>query len=443
MPAVDGVVSASDAALARYKARLRRSRFVYAAVITAITAVVAVGVMLAFSRGEISHVYLKTAAHPPAPVRPQATTEAPESQWTSTDATALGVPFDGGTVITHDANAVRGRDAETGAVTWSYTRTDRTVCAAVQTQGVTVALYRDAGNCDELTALDSQTGRRRWTRTLDEDGVPFDGTARYQVMGEEILFISDTAIYALSASGNQYTGTYNGGVDYWTFNHYGCTIDDVAFGAAGALIHQTCRTEPCAGLTMCRNGPQLLLRPAVNPGGVSATKKAANPDYIQWNIPARSLTPVTAGLPLSAVDQRSQRLSLLDPDNGKITASLAVQPGSAHPEATAVAADGELIQLGDTTYALRDGARSFTWHTRTNSSPTISPPATDLQPDSSTTLYAARIFIADGRTAERLNPSNGRTVQRYPLLPSATDTSRVYPLGNGLLAAGSTTTYYD
>lgn len=442
-PAGGVVARASDLALERYRAQLRRPRLVYAAAITVSFAVIAVAVGLAYTHGEISHVTLKTAAHPAAPVRPQVTTPAPQSRWSTTDAAAVGLPFDGGTVITYDVHTVRGRDAETGAVTWSYTRTDRTVCAAVQTRGVTVALYRDAGNCDELTALDSETGQRRWTRTLDENGVPFDGTARYQIMGDEVLFISRTAIYALSAAGNQYAGDYNGGDDYWTFHHYGCTINAIAFGSAGALIDQTCHQQQCAGLRMCRNGPQLLLRPATNPIGVSAAKKAANPDYIEWNIPDRHRTPVTAGFLLTAVNEAGHRLALLDPDNGKVTSSLAVEPGSARPEATAVASDAELIQLGDITYALRDGARSFAWHVRTTSPPTISPPATDPEPDDSTILEAARVFIAGGRTAERLDTGTGRTAQRYPLLPAATRTSSVYPLGNGLLVAGTTTTYYD
>jgi hypothetical protein len=432
----------SDEALARYNAQLRGPRLVYAAVIAVVVAVVAFAVTLAYSRGEISHVTLRTVAHPPAPIRPRATTQAPASRWSSTDTTALGVPLDSGTVITYDTHSVRGRNAETGAVTWSYTRSDRSVCAALQTQGVTVALYRDAGNCDELTALGSQTGQRQWTRTLDEDGVPFDGTARYRIMGDEVLFISRTAIYAISVAGSQYTGT-QGGVDDWVFNHYGCTIDDVALGSAGALISQTCHDEPCAGLTMCRNGPQLLLRPALSPGGVGAAKKAANPDYIEWNIADAGLVPVTASGSVTALEPRTQRLVLLASATGRTTGTLALQPGRDQLESTATASDADLIRIGGTTYALRSGATKFTWHARTGGPPTVSPPVTDPEPDSPTSLDAARLFVADGRTAERFNARSGVVVQRYPLLPATAGTSRVYPLGTGLLAAGATTAYYD
>jgi hypothetical protein len=435
--------SRSDEALARYNAQLRRPRLVYAAAIAVVVAVVAFAVTLAYSRGEISHVTLQTEAHPPAPVTPQATTPTPESRWTSKDTTALGVPFDDGTVITHDAHAVRGRNAETGAVTWSYTRTDRTVCAALQTQGVTVALYRDDGNCDELTALDSQTGQRRWTRTLDEDGVPFNGTARYQIMGDEVLFVSRTAIYALSVSGDQYGNPQQGGIDNWTFSHYGCTIADVALGSTGALISQTCRHEPCAGLRECRDGPQLLLRPAYDPQGVSDAKKAANPDYITWNVANPGLTPVTADTSVTAVDPRTHQLDLLDARTGRTTRTLALLRGSDQPASTATATDASLIGIGYNTYALFAGQTRFAWHARTSSPLTVSPPDTDPEPDSSTTLGAARIFEADDGTADRLAGASGRLRERYPLLPSSTADSRVYPLGNGLLVTGRTTSFYD
>ena len=73
----------------------------------------------------------------------------------------------------------RGRNARTGATTWSYTRTDRTVCTAAQLDGTTIAIYAVHGNCDEVTALDSGTGRRTWTRTLDKDGMPLNGRPTY------------------------------------------------------------------------------------------------------------------------------------------------------------------------------------------------------------------------------------------------------------------------
>jgi hypothetical protein len=46
----------------------------------------------------------------------------------------------------------------TGQITWSCTRTDRVVCAAIDAGGATIAVYRLHGECDELTALDSGTG---------------------------------------------------------------------------------------------------------------------------------------------------------------------------------------------------------------------------------------------------------------------------------------------
>lgn len=44
-------------------------------------------------------------------------------------------------MITFSTDGVRGRYARTGAGTWSYTRTDRTLCQAIQGQGLIVALF--------------------------------------------------------------------------------------------------------------------------------------------------------------------------------------------------------------------------------------------------------------------------------------------------------------
>ncbi|MBN9619611.1 MAG: hypothetical protein J0H43_07750, partial [Actinobacteria bacterium] len=174
-------IAGQDSALTRYRARLRRARIIYATVLATLAAVVVTTVSIVWSRGEIAHTSLRTA-RTPAPATPLVLPSAHQTlAWRSGDHAAMGNPFWRGTVVTFGRHAVRGRVARTGAITWSYTRTDRTVCTAAQTQGATVVVYRDSGNCDELTALDSGTGARRWTRTLDEDGMPVNGTPRVTV----------------------------------------------------------------------------------------------------------------------------------------------------------------------------------------------------------------------------------------------------------------------
>lgn len=376
--------SESDRALTRHRAWLRRAWFVYSAAFVVILVVVGAGVRLAYSHGDLGHVTVITASHPPVSVSPQATHRSLARLWGTADTTAVGVPFVGGTVVTHDAHTVRGRDAESGAVTWSYTRSNRSVCAAVQSTGVTVAIYRSAGKCDELTGLDSQSGQRRWTRTLDENGEPFNGTEPYQVLGDEIMFVSPDAIYAISNAGNQYAAGGNGGIDYWMFRHPGCSIGRAVLGSSGALISQVCHDQQCAGLILCRNGEQLLLRPRINPVGVSDEQKRANPDYLVWNIPDRASIPTSAGSSVTSLDQQTHQLSVRNAKTGATEVVLAVRATAkeyASPSDVETS-DADVLWLDGITYVLRKGSKSFAWQTPTTNAPTISPPPASDVPDS-------------------------------------------------------------
>src|SRR5690349_19860172 len=164
----------SDPALERYARRMRPWRIAYAAAVVVAALVLLVIVKIAYSVGEISSATLHTAAQPPPSIALAPPAAVLTEAWRSSDASAIGTPIVGGTVVTHDAHSVRGRDARTGKITWSYTRTDRTVCTAVQNASITVAVYELHGNCDELTGLDSGTGHRQWTRTLDKDSNQID-----------------------------------------------------------------------------------------------------------------------------------------------------------------------------------------------------------------------------------------------------------------------------
>src|SRR5262249_14678039 len=163
----------SHAALTRYAKRMRPLRIWYIAGVVAAIAITVVLVAVAYSRGEISHAHLQTVPSGPPSIPVQPASGTLTRSWSSTDSTAIGTPISGGTVITYDDHTVRGRNARTGAQTWSYTRTDRTVCTAMQDDDTTLAVYELHGNCDEVTALDSGTGARKWTRTLDKDTAEF------------------------------------------------------------------------------------------------------------------------------------------------------------------------------------------------------------------------------------------------------------------------------
>ena len=261
----------AESAMAQYRVRMRRARGIYYGVLAALAVLVLAVVGIAWSHGEITHTHLKTTANPAPSITPAVPASAVALTWHSTDHTAAGTPWWGGTVVTYDAHSVRGRNAATGAVTWSYTRTDRTLCTAMQTFGLTVAVFEVNGNCDEVTTVDSQTGVRKWERTLDEVGQPINGHPVFSVSQYTIMATTPSVIYAFDPVS---------GIDRFVFSQQNCVIHSAVLGSAGALISQTCANPNCDGRTFCGSGPQLLLRDGQNSRNDSDSK---NPDRIIWN----------------------------------------------------------------------------------------------------------------------------------------------------------------
>jgi hypothetical protein len=423
--------AASDAALAAYGRRMRPLRIAYAVGITAVIAIALVLVKIAYDHGELSHAHLHTAQAAPSLVTAPTPTATPKLAWANTDTSAIGMPAIGGTVVTHDLHTVRGRDGRTGAQTWSYTRTDRTVCTAIQTQSVTVAVYRLDGNCDELTAVDSQTGERLWTRTLDKDGAVFDGPAGYAVNGSTVMFVSPTSVYTIATGGTSDQG--NGGLDYWVFHHAGCTINSAVLGNAGALISQTCRGQDCQGHKFCGDGTQLLLRDQT---AGTDDKSTDNPDIVKWNDLGSDLIPTSAGQTITARDPDGATLHVFDPHSGKETARLALSgdSGSTVPSGFASATDADLIWIGDRTYALADKAKSFAWTAPTTGVATVLGGAA--------ILTGGQALAATPSGAVLLNGGTGTPATNYPVPPPAAG-SQVFALGSGLLVAGPQTIVYQ
>lgn len=428
--------AASDAAFARYAQHLRPLRLAYIAVLSVAAVVIAAVVAVVYQRGEISHVSLHTVAAGPGPLARQPPSDALMRAWTSPDTTAIGTPFHEGTVVTHDEHTVRGRDARTGAQTWSYARTDRSVCAAIQLEGTTVAVYRLHGNCDQLTALDSATGKRIWNRTLDKDGAEFNGPASYSVQPGNIMFVSASSIYSISPSGD---GQGGGGLDHWTFHHTGCTIEGAVLGAAGALISQTCVHEDCGDAKFCGNGKQLLLRDASAGYDDNSDTNKKNPDKIIWNTIGSDLVPTLAGRQVGARDPSGSALQLLDAKSGKPGARLPLsgRSGGAAPSAVTPCGDADLIWIAGRTYALRSGVSEFSWQADTTSVPT----AIDENGAAAPALSDAVLAVPDPAGVALVDPASGKPARTFAVgAPPAG--SFVYPLGRGFLVAGSVTTVF-
>src|SRR4051812_34347150 len=143
----------SQAALARYGQRMRRASLIYFGVVAAIVAALVITVVVVWSRGEAAHADLQTVGSAPPALALDSPTATPQLAWKTSDRLAIGTPQAGGTVITYSAHTVGGRDARTGARTWSYTRSDRRTCTAIQVSNVTVAVFANHGNCDQLDAF--------------------------------------------------------------------------------------------------------------------------------------------------------------------------------------------------------------------------------------------------------------------------------------------------
>lgn len=424
--AAEGASAAAPTAVRADRRRLQRWRLAYAATIALLLVAAFVVVRVAYSSGELSHTTLRPAAGP----APRVVTSAPSASlrlaWHTSDIAALGTPYDEGTVVTAGRHTVRGRNGVTGAVRWSYTRTDRTVCAALQTGAVTIAVYRLAGNCDELTALNSATGALNWTRTLDKDGAAFDGPASYVVSPDTVLFVSRTAVYAIDPSG---TTASQGGLDRWTFNHPGCTITSATLGSTGALISQTCTGQDCSSVDakFCGDGPQLLLRDPQAGTNTDSNTNHRNPDQIRWNLKGSRLRAATAGPVISAFEPGGTALDVLSASSGARLGRSALRPRTRGGPAVVPVADADLLWTGGATYAVGADGR-LRWRT-----PSAGVPSTSLQ--GTDTLARSDITAVAGDTVVTLSGRTGRVLHRYPV--AAGGARQAWPYGSGFLVAGT------
>jgi outer membrane protein assembly factor BamB len=416
----------SDEALDRYRHQLRGQRLRYFGIVGAIVVALVVVVSVAWSRGEVAHTTLHTVAKAPADLAVTTPSPKPQLAWRTSDQVAIGTPQFEGTIVTYSAHTVRGVDARTGATTWSYSRSDRTICTVAQAGGTTMALYEIGGNCDEMTALESDTGQRRWTRTLDFDGQPLNGYPTYSVISYTFMITTPSVIYAIDP------GT---GYNRWIYSHFGCSITGGVLGSTGALISENCSKPRCAGLKYCRRGPQLFLRDGMNGRN---DKSTTNPDLIKWDDYGNSDIPVSVDALVSGLNPTTHALDLFDSGNGKPQGTVSLAPV---PDATAAvhaesAAGRELISIGDDSYVVEPSAEAALW------SLTATGPATIIanDPDApSPVLSTARITVPSATGVRQIDGNSGRTAQTFTL-PRPPDGSLVYPLGTGFLIASSTGT---
>jgi outer membrane protein assembly factor BamB len=417
-------VSDSSAALARYRAAMRRKRLVYYVIVAVIVIALGTFAGVVWSRGEAAHVTLHTASKAPAALELAGPNQPQHAAWHTTDHSGIGSPAFEGTVITYSAHTVRGRDARTGRTVWSYTRTDRRVCTAAQLSGTTMAIYAVHGNCDEVTALYSDTGKRRWTRTLDKDGVPLNGRPTYQWTPFTLMMTTPSAIYAVDPTS---------GLDRWTYTRFGCRIERAVLGTAGALISQNCVHPDCSNLIRCGSGPQLLLRDGTAGNGDDSKKDR---DQVKWNIIGNRDVPISAGLVVSALNRTTGRLTEYRVDAGKSILSLPLSPAPAPTTLRGVTAaetsEAEIVWLAGVTYALSAGRTTPIWAT-----PTVAAPTVVSTTDTTAALATARFTVPSKSGIAVLDGNSGRVSLRFAV-PAPAGGSVVNPLGAGFLVSSST-----
>lgn len=399
-------------ALARHVASMRRQRRWYVAVITlVVAAAVAVSLAVWFT-GEITHVHMRTAATPAPSVPPGTTAAQPALEWQSDDATAIGAPFAGGTVVTYSRHTVSGRNALSGQVLWSYTRSDRSVCVATQQAGTTIAIYQKGGNCDEVTALDTGTGKRQWVRTLTDNGRP-----TYQVSPYTLLIVSPAAVHAVDPAS---------GIDRWDYlQPDGCRTNSAVLGSAGTLISQH-----------CADGDHLLLHDP------NAGDDSKSPKPVRWRLNNNSTVPIAADTFLGAIDPTTHELVTFNSDNGKVARRVALDPtpAAAAPSQRASASGGELVWLAGTVYAFNESGDRL-WSASLPTLPTIS--SADDSGLTTPDLFSARLLAADAAAVVSLDAVTGKISTRYPVTPPPAQDTLVFALGRGFLVAGSTTRVYQ
>jgi PQQ-like domain len=409
----------SASALTRYRASMRRARIRYVAVVGVIVIALGVFVGVMWSRGEAAHSYLHTVSTQPAALPLATPSDTQTVAWRTSDRLAIGTLPAGGTVITYDKRTVRGRDARTGASTWTYSRTNRTVCTAAQLGGTTIAIYELNGNCDQVSAFDSESGARRWTRTLDIDGQPLFGRPTYQWTPSTLMITSPSVIYAIDPVS---------GLNRWTYSRVGCRIGTAVLGSAGALVSQTCTHPQCGNLKMCGAGVQLFLRDGTAGNGDDSK---ADRDQFKWNRMGNADVPVSAGVVVSALDPSTRGLSALQASNGSPSpVTLTPAPTSASGAQTSETQDAQLIWLDGVTYALPSGPTRQLWAT-----PTVTAPTVTNRNDAATSLSTSRISAGVTGAIADLDGASGTVQQRFDVPPPG-PTGRVSALGSGFVVSG-------
>ncbi|MDQ1722480.1 MAG: hypothetical protein QOI26_2214 [Pseudonocardiales bacterium] len=391
-------------ALLAYRASNVRDMRIYAAVLAVVLVVVVLAVRAAYAHGELVHVSSRTAAAP-APIPSGSTADALALTWRTADRPAGGTPVQDGVVVSYDSHSVHGLDARTGKLRWYYTRSDQTICSVLQQDASTIAIYNRHGNCDEVTGLVTATGAVKWLRTMTDNGITEAASAP-----NVVLTVARYSVHVIDNAG---------GLDRWNWvapDH--CSVDRALAGSQGVLISTTCGSQH-----------RLVLR------GLTS-------DDLKWTVTVpQAMVPVAASAFVGALDPTTGVLhsySVIkgaDTRSGQLGDPAALRAPLARLPRAATAVDG-LNAGGEPLEVLWLGRLySFAKTGTINWSAAATGPASVVGPD----VLAA----SDDSTVHRYAGATGRVELIVTLSPALAGAFRAFPVGNGLLLAGTDTQMYQ
>jgi hypothetical protein len=392
-------------ALREYVARMRRQRRFYIAALAVFIIAIVVLVQVVLRTGEIAHATLHSATTPAPQPASSTTSSSLTPAWHSADATASGVPFSKGTVVTYDQHTVTGRNYATGAATWTYTRTDVSICHVYQEVGITIAIFTDRdGFCDEVDTFNTTSGTRNWYRTLDSNGNTITTTNKPVFSISQYTLMITTPLYIQAVD-------VSSGEDRWTFiDPGGCTNTSAVQGSGAILIAEH-----------CGDGDHLLFRDPY--AGDDNDNKAK----VVWRVSA-NVIPVSADGLTSALDPKTNQLVVYSPTDGKVTHTETLEPApasSSQPITAASVNSGELVTIGANSYLLDATAGSQLW----------TAPVAGLTTQSADPLAVTAAGVVE------LDGESGAVTTTYPI-PAAPAGASANRLGTGFVIAGPSTAVY-
>ena len=383
----------ASAAVATARRRARRAWRNQLLVVAVLTLLLGAGVWVVWLHSEIRAVRVHTTAVTPAPL-PTGTVPATLTRaWRTDDRAAIGEPVWQDVVVTYAARTVSGRDARTGAVRWSYTRTDRRICDVAAEDGAVVAIYAHDGLCDEVTGLDAGSGERIWVRTLLSSGTPSD--LRVSARSANIMLVTPRSIELIEPTG---------GLDWWYDDQpAACRTRTAVLGVSGVLMANG-----------CGKGNTLSLR------ALGGAKQRA------WTVPLNGRAPLSADALTSVLGPDGRSVEVVSKTSGRTTSTIkvtrAVEPPII-PAAMDIAGRTpiEVVAVkGGSLGIVKDAVPALLWQ-RAGALPTVAGQALLAAADTGVVL---------------LDTLQGQPLTLYRAGGLSAD-DVVHPLGRGMLGSGT------